>query len=271
MNQYAIATGNEALRAMWMTGDFGAFAAYTAEGDDKIFEQARIRPGERVLDAACGAGVFALRAARRGADVVGLDIATNLIAQARERARAAGQTIQFDEGDIESMPYDDASFDTVISQFGLIFTPRPDVAVSEVARVLKPEGRIILFCWTPMSWVGRLMQVVGRHAPPPPNGVSPLAWGVEEAVQARLSARFSAFSMTRDVYPMRFPFGPNAAMDFFLHNMGPIARAYSALQRLGEEEALRNDLERFFVESNHGQADAWQVESEYLRIEARKR
>ena len=271
MTPYTIAPGNEALRAMWMTGDFGAFSAYTREGDDKVFKQVGIQSGESVLDAACGVGVFALRAAQAGADVVGIDIASNLIAQAKERARKANMSVQFDEGDVESLPYDNASFDTVFSQFGIIFTPRPDLSVSEIARVLKPDGRIILFCWTPMSWVGQLMQVVGRHAPPPPNGASPLAWGVEEAVLGRLAPHFNRFSVMRDVYPMRFPFGPDGAMDFFLRNMGPIARSYFALHAMGKEQALKRDLERYFVESNRGGPESWQVESEYLKIEARKR
>jgi len=270
MGQYAIAPGNEALQAMWMMGDFGAFSPYTTAGDDKLFQQARIQPEERVLDAACGVGPFSLRAARIGANVVGIDIAPNLLAQAKENARAAGLTIRFDEGDIESMPYDDASFDTLVSQFGVIFTPHPDVAVAELARILIPNGRIILFCWTPTGWVGRLMQVVGRHVPPPPNASSPLSWGIEEAARGRLAPHFQAFSAARDVYAMRFPFGPEAAMDFFLQNMGPVSRAYHALQAVGKEQTLKDDLERFFLESNQGSSEAWYAESEYLLIEARK-
>lgn len=269
MSQYSIAPTNEVLRAMWMMGDFGAFLPYTSAGDDKVFQQARIQPGERLLDAACGAGAFALRAAQVGVEVTGIDIAPNLIAQARENARAAGLSIQFDEGDIESLPYDDAFFDTVVSQFGLIFTPRPDVAVAEVARVTKPGGRIVLFCWTPASWVGGLMQVVGRHAPPP-SGASPLAWGVEEAARGRLVTHFKGFEAWRDTYAMQFPFGPEAVMDFFLRNMGPVGRAYNALQRAGQKEALRSDLERYFVDSNQGRPGSWRVESEYLHIQAHK-
>lgn len=271
MDQHAIAPGNEALRAMWITGDFGAFSAYTSAGDDKVFRQARIQAGERVLDAACGAGPFALRAAQIGADVVGIDIAPNLIAQARESARAAGQSIRFDEGDVESLPYGDASFDTVVSQFGVIFTPRPGAAVAEMARVLKPDGRFILFCWTPTSWVGRLMQVVGRHMPPPPNGMSPLSWGIEEVAKGYLGTHFMTFNASCDAYAMQFPFGSEATMDFFLQNMGPVSQAYNALQAMGKAQALREDLGQLFSESNQGRPDAWQVESEYLQIEARKR
>jgi len=265
-----IAAGNRVLQAVWMRGDFGAFSAFTQAGDDKVFRQAGIEPGEYVLDAACGAGGFAVRAAQAGARVIGIDIASNLIAQAVERARAANLPIQFDEGDVEELPYDEATFDTVVSQFGIMFAPRPERVVAELARVLKPGGRVVLFNWTPTSWVSQLVQVVSRHVPPPPNSPLPAQWGVEAVAIERLSPRFVPVSTTHDTYPMRFPFDPTTTRDFFLRNMGPVSWAYSLLREPEKAQALSSALDRFFQETNQGQPNAWQVDSEYLRIEARK-
>lgn len=261
--------GNAMSRAMWMTGNFGAFAPYTQAGDDALFERAHIRPGERVLDAACGAGAFALRAARAGAEVAGIDIATNLVEAAH--AQAKGLHVQFDEGDIEALPYNDASFDTVVSQFGAIFAPRPEVVVAEMARVLKPDGRLMLWCWVPDGWVGCLIRTVGRYMPPPPNAPAPLTWGEEDTARARLASHFDHLHFERGTYAMQFPFGATEAMDFFLHNMGPVAMTYAAFPESPRKQELRNDLRQLFEQSNQSRADNWQTTSDYLQIEGRKR
>ena len=263
-------SGNAMMRAVWTRGDFGAFAPYTTAGDDTVFEQARVQAGERLLDAACGAGVLALRAARAGAVVTGIDIAANLVAQARERAQADGLHIQFDEGDVEALPYNDASFDTVVSQFGSIFAPHPEVVVAEMARVLKPGGRAVLFCWTPPSWVGRLVRTVVSGAPVPLPGPSPLAWGDETIARERLSAHFHRVSVDRGSYLIQFPFGPSLAMDFFLQNMGPVGMAYLAAPEGPARHALRQNLENFFQETNQGTPKAWHVASDFLHVEAFK-
>lgn len=257
-------------RIAWMKGDFGAFAPYTRAGDDAVFEQAHIHSGERVLDAACGAGVFALRAAQAGAEVVGIDIASNLVEAARERAQANGLPVRFDEGDVEALPYDNASFDTVVSQFGVIFAAHPDAAIAEMARVLKTNGRVVLFCWTSNSWVGRLMQTIGRHVPAPPMP-SPLAWGDEAIARSRLASHFASIIANHGSYKMQFPFGPTAALDFFLDNMGPVAMAYASFPEGSQKQALRHDLEQLFQESNRGGPENWETDSDYLQIEGRKR
>jgi len=266
----AQSTGNAMARVAWMTGDFAAFSPYTRAGDDEIFRRVQIRPGERLLDAACGAGAFALRAAKAGADVTGIDIAANLVAAARAMAETEGLSVAFDEGDIESLPYDNETFDTVVSQFGAIFVTQPEVVVAEMARVLKPGGRLELFCWTPRSWVGRLMQTVGRNLPTPPNIPSPLAWGDEAIARARLAPHFSEIRVAHGTYAMSFPFDSITALDFFLRNMGPVAMAYAAIPDGPQKRNLHHELVSLFEESNEGGKGKWMTKSDFLQLEGRK-
>jgi len=264
-------SGNAMARAIWMTGDFAAFWPYTQAADDDVFARAHVQPGERVLDAACGAGAFALRAARAGAQVTGIDIATNLIATARAKAAAESLAVRFDEGDVESLPYDATTFDTVVSQFGVIFAPQAERVVTELARVLKPSGRVLLYCWTPDSWVGKLMQTIGRHVPGPAPAPSPLFWGDEATARSRLAPHFTIRRVARGAYTMQFPFGPIPALDFFLQNMGPVAMAYAAFPEGPGKQTLRDDLENLFAVTNQGGRDNWATTSDYLQIEGSKK
>src|SRR5262249_8258374 len=132
-----------------MAGNFGEFAKYIQPSADEFVERLNIQPGSRVLDVACGSGNLSIPAARAGAVVTGVDIATNLLEQARARAKAEGLNIQFDEGDAEALRYDDNSFDVVMTMYGAMFAPRPEVVASELTRVCKPGGRIAMANWTP--------------------------------------------------------------------------------------------------------------------------
>jgi SAM-dependent methyltransferase len=259
------------MRAMWMTGDFGAFSQYTSPSDDRLAERVPAHPNETILDIGCGAGPLALRLARAGAQVTGVDIATNLLAQARAQAKAQGLSVRFDEGDAEALPYPDSSFDMVVSQFGVMFAPRPPVVVSEMARVCRPEGRSVLFNWTASGWVGQLFRTVARHAPPPPNAPLPMAWGDESAVRNYLAPAFQDIVVERGNYALRFPFGPAAVADFFLQNMGPIQRSFASLADADKQQAFRADMEEFITRSNTAAESGWSAESEYLQVTARRR
>lgn len=164
--------------------------------------------------------------------------------------RSAGLPAQFDEGDVEALPYPDASFDTVVSQFGVMFAPRPPVVVQEIERVLAYGGRVVLFSWTPASWVSRLGSVIARHAPPPPNAPMPPAWGDEATARQRLAPAFEGVNTGRDTYRLAFQFGPGPALDFFLQFMGPVRQAYELLRLPEKQQALRADLEQYFKETN---------------------
>ncbi|MES1255432.1 MAG: methyltransferase domain-containing protein [Acidobacteriota bacterium] len=153
----------------------------------RLVAHALVRPGDRVLDVACGTGVVAVTAARGGARVTGLDLTPELLSVARDNSEIAGVPIEWHEGDAERLPFDDASFDVVLSQFGHMFAPRPDVAVAEMLRVLKPGGTLAFSTWPPELFMGRMFALVAQYLPPPPPGVAaPPSWGDVNVVRARL-------------------------------------------------------------------------------------
>ena len=170
------------LRASWMAGDFGEIANLNAREGEEFIQRINLKPGTKVLDVACGTGNQSIPAARTGADVIGLDLAPNLLEQARKRAADEKLKIEFIEGDAEKLPYDAAHFDVVLSMFGAMFAPRPEVVAAELLRVCRPGGLIAMGNWTPEGFVGQMFQITARHAPPPPGMLPPSLWGVEKVV-----------------------------------------------------------------------------------------
>jgi len=187
-----------AQRAGW--AHFAPLQAITTEPAGRLVRFADIRPGNRVLDVACGTGVVAVTAARRGATVSGLDLTPQLLDVARDNAQIAGVRIDWREGDAESLPFPDNSFDVVVSQFGHMFAPRPEVAVGEMLRVLEPGGTIAFSTWPPELFVGRLFALTSRYMPPLPEGVAPPPlWGDPTVVRERLGARVRDLRFDREV------------------------------------------------------------------------
>lgn len=186
-------------REMWSS--FAPTATLTTPVAAHIVDFADVRSGEKVLDVACGTGVVAITAARRRAMVSALDLTPELLEHARENERVAEcGPIDWTEGDAERLPYADASFDVVLSQFGHMFAPRPDVALAEMRRVLKPGGRIAFATWPPEHFVGQFFAFVSRHSPPPPEGAAPPPlWGAPTVVAERLSKAFGAPFFERGV------------------------------------------------------------------------
>ena len=148
------------LRATWIAGDFGQIAKYYTDEAEDFINRLNLKPGMKVLDVACGTGNLALPAARAGADVTGVDIAPNLVEQARENAKREGLNVQFDEGDAEALPYDDASFDAVVTMFGAMFAPRPELVAAELKRVCRPGGFIAMANWTPAGFIGQMFKTM---------------------------------------------------------------------------------------------------------------
>ena len=174
-----------AQKQLWPT--FVPYEVHTTPCAAKLVKRAGVRPGQRVLDVACGTGVVSVTAARLGARVTGLDLTPELLERARENARIAGAEVAWHEGDVEHLPFGDASFDAVLSQFGHIFAPRPEVAIGEMLRVLKPGGTIAFSTWPPEMLVGRVFALTASYLPPPPPGVAPPPlWGDPNIIRQRL-------------------------------------------------------------------------------------
>lgn len=169
---------------------FGPVEVLTTPAAAQLVRHAGVRAGQRVLDVGCGTGVVAVTAARGGAQVTGLDLTPQLLERARENSRIAGVAVEWREGDAESLPFEDAAFDIVLSQFGHMFAPRPEVAAAEMLRVLKPGGTIAFSTWHPDLYVGRNLALISRYLPPPPPGVAPpVLWGIPDVIKERLGSR----------------------------------------------------------------------------------
>lgn len=206
---------------------------------------AGIRAGVKVLDIACGTGVVALTAARAGATVHGIDLTPELIARAKDNATLMGLEASFQEGDAESLPFPDAAFDVVVSQFGHMFAPRPDVAIGEMLRVLKPGGTVAFATWPPELMVGRWFALMGRYAPPPPPGVSPPPqWGDPNIIRERLGAAVRELTFTRNT--LFFPtLSPQHYRVQMAENFGPAKKLFENLNATDPAKAatLRAEID----------------------------
>jgi ubiquinone/menaquinone biosynthesis C-methylase UbiE len=254
-------------KATWESGDFGQIARSIENVAEEFMARQPLLPGAKVLDVASGTGNLAVIAARRGCEVSGIDIARNLIVQARARAAAEALRIDFREGDAEAMPYQDSQFDLVVSMFGVMFTPQPNVAASELRRVTKPGGVIALANWTPEGFIGKMFNVFKAHLPPPPAGIpSPMAWGDTTTVRSRLQRGFSSVRLTRRIAMMRYPFPPAETVEFFRQYYGPTQRAFASLDA-SAQAALRRDLVELQTANNTaGMHDNTEVAAEYLEV-----
>lgn len=253
------------VRATWTAGDFGRIAAGYVGGAGEFIARLELARNERVLDVACGTGNLAMPAARAGASVTGVDIAPNLIAQAKAHAADEALAITFEVGDAERLPYESDSFDSVVTMFGAMFAARPERAASELLRVTRPGGRIAMANWTPTGFIGQMLKTTVAYVPPPQGVPSPLLWGSEEIVRSRLAGGVATLALTRRLITFEYPFGPEQVVTEFRLWYGPTLRAFAALD---EEKriALRLDLERLWSEHNRATDGTTRVESEYLEV-----
>jgi SAM-dependent methyltransferase len=255
------------LKATWISGDFGKIAESFAAGAAEFVEGLNLKPGMRVLDAACGSGNQSIPAARAGASVTGVDIAPNLLEQAQEWAQSEGLDIKFGEYDVENLPFDNGEFDIVMSMFGAMFAPRPGLVSAELVRVCRPGGRIAMGNWTPDGFIGQMFKITGKHVPPPLNMPSPILWGDEKTVKERLGDRVSDLKFERRSLVFTFPFGVRETIEYWREFYGPTHKAFAALDAEGQA-ALRRDLEDLWAENNLARDGSTLVKSEYLQVTA---
>jgi ubiquinone/menaquinone biosynthesis C-methylase UbiE len=257
------------MKATWMAGDFGQIARYNEEEAAEFIKRLEIGRGSDVLDVACGTGNTAIPAAREGANVIGVDIATNLLEQARARAASEGLKADFREGDAEALPFAVAEFDAVVSMFGAMFAPRPALVVTELTRVCRVDGFIAMANWTPTGFVGKNFALNARYLPPPENLETPVLWGKEEIVAERFSKVGWKVQTTRRNLEFKYPFATAEVVKLFLEYFGPTKVVFSRLDSAGQQ-GLAADLEKLWAEHNEGSANETNVEAEYLEVIARK-
>ena len=256
------------LKATWMAGDFGKIAALNQQWAENFVARLGLQPGMKVLDVGCGTGNQAIAAARTGAHVTGADIATNLLEQARARAAAQSLKTNFVEGDAEELPFADAEFDVVYSQFGAMFAPRPDRVASEFKRVCKPGGLIAMANWTPESIPGQLFRASSKYAPPPPGLEPPVRWGVDEVVRQRFGDGVQIKTEKRKE-TAHFDEPPAAVVQLFIQWFGPTKMTYARLDPEAQKDFV-TDMEKVFVQSNQNKNGGLTHDAEFLEVHARK-
>ena len=256
-------------KATWESGDFGQIARTIENVAEEFMARQPLQRGAQVLDVACGTGNLAVIAARYGCAVWGIDIACNLIHQARIRAAQEGLRINYMEADAEALPFDEGQFDLVVSMFGAMFAPQPEIVVAELARVTKSGGRVALSNWTPEGFIGKMFNVFKAHLPPPPAGVpSPMGWGDEATVRSRFAQGFTDVRLTRRIALMRYPFPPAETVEFFRQYYGPTQKAFAALDD-SAQAALRRDLIELQTANNIATVPGTtEVAAEYLEVVA---
>lgn len=262
-------------KALWEKGDFTRIAEGMRESGEAVARTFGIRPGLKILDVGCGDGTTALPAAQQGAEVLGVDIAKNLVAAGNQRAAAAGLTnCRFQEGDVSDMrELADDSFDLVVSIFGAMFAPRPFDVAKEMARVARPGGRVIMGNWIPNdpTLVAQILKISSAYTPAPPEGfVSPMTWGVEDKVIERFAAAgvsADQISFARETFTFKTNGAPSAYLQAFRTYYGPTMNAYEAAEKNGRAADLHGELEELFKRQNKSpRADATSIPATFLRV-----
>ena len=263
----ALASVKEKQRAAWASGDYAFIGTTLQIVGEQLCETMNLRPGARVLDVAAGNGNATLAAARRFCDVTSTDYVDSLLEKGRERATAERLAVDFQTADAEALPFEDGSFDAVLSTFGVMFTADQSKAAAELARVCRSGGQIALANWTPTGFIGQVFKTIGQHVPPPAGVKSPALWGTEAALQEL----FGASAISIDVTPRLFQFrylSEDHFLEIFRTYYGPMHKAFLALGDKGE--ALDADLRNLLARFNVAEDGTLVVPSEYVEVVIRK-
>ena len=251
-------------QAAWSSGNYAVVGTTLQIVGEELCEALDLRAGSKVLDVAAGNGMVSLAAARRWCDVTSTDYVPALLECGRTRASAEGLSIEFMEADAECLPFDDASFDVVVSTFGVMFTPNQARAASELLRVCKPGGRIGLANWTPEGFIGQVFKTLGKYLPPPAGARSPALWGTRAALEEMFGHQASSIKTE----PRRFNFryrSPDHFLDVFKTFYGPVLKAFAALDAAAQQN-LKDDLHALIVRTNRSGDATMVVPSEYLEV-----
>src|SRR5881409_443450 len=260
-------------KALWEKGDFTRIAESMRESGEALVNTLGITDGLEVLDLGCGDGTTALPAAQLGANVLGVDIAGNLVAAGNARAQSLGFTnCRFQEGDASDLSdIADDSFDLVISIFGAMFAPKPFDVAKEMVRVTRPGGRIVMGNWIPgdPTLVAQILKISSAYTPPPPEGfISPMTWGIEDNVIERFASAgvpADKISFARDTFTFDFPGTPSAFVNEFRKYYGPTMNAFEAAEKQGRAAELQKELEQLFNSQNKSQ-NATSIPATFLRV-----
>jgi len=262
-------------KAMWEKGDFTRIASGMRESGEALVADLGVEPGMKVLDLGCGDGTTVLPAARLGADVLGVDIASNLVAAAKRRAQEEGlANVRFQEGDATNLvELDDDSFDLTLSVFGAMFAPKPFDVATEMVRITRPGGRIVMGNWLPNdpTLVNQILKISAAYSPPPPEGfVSPMRWGVEDDVIERFTAAgvpAEKVACQRDTYRFEYPRPPRDIVADFRDYYGPTMTAFDAAAQNGRTDELERELVALFEAQNESpDADRTSIPATFLRV-----
>jgi ubiquinone/menaquinone biosynthesis C-methylase UbiE len=264
-------------KALWEKGDFTRIASTMRESGDELVQRIGVSNGMKVLDLGCGDGTTALPEAKRGADVLGVDIARNLVEAGNRRAAEAGlSNVKFQEGDATNLQgLADDSFDLVISVFGAMFAPKPFDVAREMVRVAKPGGRVVMGNWIPgdPTLVAQILKISSAYTPPPPEGfVSPMTWGVESHVIERFTAAGvpkENISFDRDTFTFNYNGAPAGFVEDFKNFYGPTMNAFDAAEKNGKSADLQRELVDLFTAQNRGAGGTTSIPATFLRVTVR--
>lgn len=251
-------------RSAWGAGDYGRVGVLLQITGEQLAEAMDLRAGASVLDVAAGNGNATLAAARRFCNVVSTDYVESLLEQSRKRTEAEGLTVEYRQADAEDLPFDDGSFDNVMSTFGVMFTPNQARSAAEMIRVCKPGGRIGMANWTPAGFIGRLFKIIGQYVAPPPGVRSPGLWGTEEFLAENFGPFAASIDTTSRMYNFRFR-SPQHWLDLFATYYGPLFKAFESLDE-SNAKALGNDVLALIDEFNTADDGTMVVPSEYLEV-----